>query len=828
MSMSSHHQGRALPDSSQIRDVSNALIPRLTFGIRTWLAALVGFALLPIVLFSINEAREVADAAQKSTLADLERRTQSAATSVERHVVSLTQTAIALANAPAILAGDQRESYEFARRVMTASHSSSFATLIAPDGRMIFTTRRSFGEALPKVGDTAGYSEAMAAKAPRTSDLFRGNVAGSPLAAVWAPTVRGDEIIALTTVTIEPPELTARLRDEHLPDGWTATIVDRRGTIVARSVAPERWIGAAQSGDAPAAVEQAMRGVYSLVNEDGARVLSYFIALPSSGWRVIVSVPKEQFDAPVNTAWRFMAALGFLSLAIAGGLALLVGRHLSLHVISIAEDAAAICAGRSAKTGRSGIRELDSTSAALLGATQRLVSNERELRRSERRLDAVLNSLPIGVALVDLRGEPIVANKMFNEMLVPEAASSRGEVRHALWEDFGPGGQRFGDSDNPPVRALRGERVWPGEELLFRGDESRGPFWTRVAALPYQDENGQTIGATAVIVDIDTQKKAHDALAENEARLQMALDADGAGIWEVSDDGREFVASDRALILLGRHPGTALTHNEALAAVHPEDRQKVEKVLRLTFAASAPFRVELRCPRPDGSIRWLQSQGELKNFRGRRRLMGLVRDITDRKRAEEHLYLLMHEVNHRSRNMLAVVHSIARQTAASNMEEFIEHFSERIQALSANQDVLIKNDWRGADVEELVRAHLAPFGDLIDGRIQVQGPHLRVAPSAAQSIGLAIHELATNASKYGSLSGDQGCVVISWQLDGDEFTINWAEYGGPCVKPPTRKGFGNIVTCQIAKASVEGHVELDYRSTGLIWSLKCPASKALD
>jgi two-component sensor histidine kinase len=103
-----------------------------------------------------------------------------------------------------------------------------------------------------------------------------------------------------------------------------------------------------------------------------------------------------------------------------------------------------------------------------------------------------------------------------------------------------------------------------------------------------------------------------------------------------------------------------------------------------------------------------------------------------------------------------------------------------------------------------------------------------VAPSAAQSIGLAIHELATNASKYGSLSGDQGCVVISWQLDGDEFTINWAEYGGPCVKPPTRKGFGNIVTCQIAKASVEGHVELDYRSTGLIWSLKCPASKALD
>src|SRR4029077_5778192 len=139
---------------------------------------------------------------------------------------------------------------------------------------------------------------------------------------------------------------------------------------------------------------------------------------------------------------------------------------------------------------------------------------------------AILNSLPIGVALVDLHGEPIVANNMFR-MFVPKIMSSRDEVRQALWEGFDRDGQRLGGMDNPAVQALRGERVWPGEEFLFRGGESRGPFWTRVAALPYQDENGQIIGATAVIVDIDTQKKSHDALAENEARLQIALDADG-------------------------------------------------------------------------------------------------------------------------------------------------------------------------------------------------------------------------------------------------------------------------------------------------------------
>jgi PAS domain S-box-containing protein len=657
--------------------------------------------------------------------------------------------------------------------------------------------------------------------------LFQGTVAQSPLAAIWAPALRGDEIVALTTVTIEPPELTSLLRDEHLPDGWIATIVDRRGTIVARSVAPEKWIGAEESSEAPATGAQAVRGTRSLVNEDRVRVLSYFIMLPSAGWQVVVSVPKDQFDAPIDAAWRFMAALGFLALAIASGLALLVGRHMSRHIISIADDAVAICAGQSPKTGRSGIRELDSTSAALLGATQRLVSSEQKLWTNERRLDAILNSLPIGVVLVDLHGEPVVANKMFR-MFVPKVVSSRDGVRHALWEGFEPSEQRLAGADNPAVRALRGERVWPGEEFLFRGDKSRDPFWTRVAALPYRDDNHQIIGATAVIVDIDTQKKAHDALAENEARLQITLDADGAGIWEVSGEGREFVASDRALALHGLQSGIPMTYNNALAVVHPEDRQKVEQALCLTFETGAPFRVEFRCPRPDGSMCWLQSQGELRHFGGRRRLMGLVRDITERKHAEEHMHLLMREVNHRSRNMLAVVHSIARRATASTLEEFIDHFAERIQALSANQDLLVKNEWNGVEIEDLVCAQLAHFADLIGPRITIAGPKLRLNPASAQAIGLALHELATNAGKYGALSTDTGRVDVCWGTDGYTLTMSWTERDGPRVSTPKQRGFGTIVIKAMAEYSVDGAVDLHYAPSGVTWYLTCPAANALD
>jgi two-component sensor histidine kinase len=138
--------------------------------------------------------------------------------------------------------------------------------------------------------------------------------------------------------------------------------------------------------------------------------------------------------------------------------------------------------------------------------------------------------------------------------------------------------------------------------------------------------------------------------------------------------------------------------------------------------------------------------------------MGTVQDITERKLHEEQTQLLMREVNHRAKNMLSVVDAIVHQTAARNPEDFIERFSERIQALSANQDLLVRNEWNGVDTEDLVRAQLAHFSELIGSRIVVHGPRLRLKAASAQAIGFALHELATNAGKYGALSTDTGRV----------------------------------------------------------------------
>jgi len=209
-------------------------------------------------------------------------------------------------------------------------------------------------------------------------------------------------------------------------------------------------------------------------------------------------------------------------------------------------------------------------------------------------------------------------------------------------------------------------------------------------------------------------------------------------------------------------------------------------------------------------------------------LAGTVADITERKEREEKEHLLMREINHRAKNMLSVVDAIAHQTIAKNPDDFIERFSERIQALSANQDLLVRNEWNGVEIRDLVHAQLAHFAGLIGSRIAVHGPELRLNAASAQAIGLALHELATNAGKYGALSTDTGRVDVRWGTEGDTLTMSWTESRGPPVSAPKRRGFGTIVMETMAERSVGGTVDLDYAPSGLTWRLTCPATNVVE
>jgi PAS domain S-box-containing protein len=215
----------------------------------------------------------------------------------------------------------------------------------------------------------------------------------------------------------------------------------------------------------------------------------------------------------------------------------------------------------------------------------------------------------------------------------------------------------------------------------------------------------------------------------------------------------------------------------------------------------------------------------------RRFVLAVVRDITERKRAEAQVQLLMREARHRAKNILSVVQAMAQQTVAHSPQEFLSRFSERVQGLNASLDLLVKNEWQNIPLAELVRSQLAHFGDLLEGRIAACGPDLRITAPAAQAIGMALHELATNACKYGALSADAGRVDIRWRLeqsDGHRFTMQWNENGGPTVVAPTRRGFGWSVLCQLTKMSLAANVTLEYAPAGVVWRLACPVERVCE
>ncbi|MCL2430293.1 MAG: response regulator, partial [Alphaproteobacteria bacterium] len=189
----------------------------------------------------------------------------------------------------------------------------------------------------------------------------------------------------------------------------------------------------------------------------------------------------------------------------------------------------------------------------------------------------------------------------------------------------------------------------------------------------------------------------------------------------------------------------------------------------------------------------------------------------------------LREVNHRSKNLLSLVQAIAQQTLNTKPDDFLPRFQARVQALAASHDILVGNKWKGADLHEVARSQLAHFRDLMDKRITLTGPSVFASAAAAQALGMAFHELATNATKYGALSDESGHVELGWKTmqdaEGNEvFAIAWTESGGPPVTVPSSSGFGSTVICRLAERSLHAKVELTYARMGLSWRLQCPRS----
>jgi PAS domain S-box-containing protein len=204
-------------------------------------------------------------------------------------------------------------------------------------------------------------------------------------------------------------------------------------------------------------------------------------------------------------------------------------------------------------------------------------------------------------------------------------------------------------------------------------------------------------------------------------------------------------------------------------------------------------------------------------------------DITRFKEQDARIRLLMRELTHRSKNLLTVIQAIMRQTAASStsFQDFETRFSARLQSLAGSHDLLVQEDWQGAPLGELIRSQLGHYIDRVGSQIELSGEPLQIRPDAVPHIGMAMHELATNAAKYGALSVPDGRVRISWRTapmpDGRPLChLSWEESGGPTVAPPSRRGFGRVVIERTVARAVHGEVTIDYAPSGLRWTLVFP------
>ena len=255
--------------------------------------------------------------------------------------------------------------------------------------------------------------------------------------------------------------------------------------------------------------------------------------------------------------------------------------------------------------------------------------------------------------------------------------------------------------------------------------------------------------------------------------------------------------------------------------IAPDNRTTVVEMKHAVLNSGQPLDRELQIF--DGQIlRWYDFHVEPVWSRGQ--VVGLtsaVVDITARKEGEEHLRLLMREISHRSKNLLAIIQAMARQTArhAGSIDDFLNQFNARVQALARSHDLLVQEDWHGASMKDLLRMQLGPYVDADFTQVSIGGPPVLLKPETAQNLGLALHELASNASKYGALSVAAGKVTAHWKqlMDGEPNGIElvWAEQGGPTVNVPKKRGFGSMLIQQNLSRSLETDVDLRFEKDGL-------------
>jgi PAS domain S-box-containing protein len=326
-------------------------------------------------------------------------------------------------------------------------------------------------------------------------------------------------------------------------------------------------------------------------------------------------------------------------------------------------------------------------------------------------------------------------------------------------------------------------------------------------------------------------KEAAEALAnrlkESDQTLRLSLEQGRMGMWEWNTQTNEILWSPGLEAIHGLTPGTfGGSFADYSNSIHPEDRDHVARTIAQTIKFAREHHLEYRIILPDGTVRWVEERGSVPRYESGRPaawMIGVCADITDRKQAEDKLKMVAQELEHRGRNVLARVKAMVRMTTADTVSDFVQILSSRIDAFARLNSLLRADKYQSTDLERVIAEEITSLCKS-ERRTSIRGPKLALSATGVESLGMVIHEMTTNAVKYGALSRPDAHLAVEWDLRSDRrLAIEWIESGVPLDCPkPRRKGFGTRLVQAVVQQQLQGEVHFDWHTDGLHCRLDLP------
>lgn len=653
--------------------------------LRTSLYVLAIACTVPVSLFAAGLVYFLLKEDYTRTQRELFDRASLLAGAVELRIRNIAEDLQVLSVSPALAAGDF---VNFRTHMLEAGRviGAFGVVLVDRQGQLILSTRREVSEPLPKRTNLETQEKVFLSGEVQVSDLVESTAGAAPIISVEVPIRIHGEVMYVLAAGLSP-EYLADVVASRVPAGWIASIVDRKGLLIAR--APDlKLIGQPIIAALREHVGKPSGSWIAVPSRTGGDAFASFTQLPNVGWTIFVSIPREMAEQDARRSVLLLVAIAIVALL----LSLLLARRLSGRIIrtlnAFEKNVVALRSGDKLTSIPDDLIEVNRMQNALARVKRELDSTEQRIESERKLLKTTVESMPVGVVLIDSREDVLLINDKALQLWSASEIHNFGDF--ARVRRFHLDGTPYPPREWPIMRALRDGVAVQNEEVLHESKD--GQIRLSINAAPIYNDVGRTSAAVAAFYD-----------------------------------------------------------------------------------------------------------------------------VTDLHRALDEQKLLLDEINHRVKNTMAAIQSIALLSRSSShtVDDYVKRFQQRLVALGKAYNLLTENNWRGADVRQIVQATTAPYGGA--GQIYLEGEAFEVPPKGALALTSALQELNTNAAKYGALSVPGGQLHIQWKIIGDSsLELIWTESNGPPVQPPARRGFGSKLIEDILTHDQEWTANIQYRREGVI------------